>query len=147
MLALPPLPARDVRLALFASGVATADAYRWLADSRPADRAPEPRCLSLGALASWDGVAALAHNDFEGVVLPRHRGAAAALGGMRADRGAAPGRIAMMSGSGATVFAIDDDSRAWDGGGDESGAGPRFVRTRTAAAVARVELLAERGGV
>jgi 4-diphosphocytidyl-2-C-methyl-D-erythritol kinase len=111
MLALPALPARRVVLATFADGVATADAYRWLAASRPEWR-PTPALLEPRALADWDGVAALAANDFEQEVFARRpeiRRARAALAGDpgAGDAGRAP-PMTLMSGSGATVFRIDD---------------------------------------
>lgn len=135
MLALPPLESRDVVLALFDHGVATPDAYRWLAESRVAHPSPEPRLLAVDALASWDAIAAIAENDFERVVLPRHQGAARAHAALRQ----AGHPVVLLSGSGATVFAVDATAAVPPAAGP---AGPqlRYIRTRTAACVAPVEI-------
>ena len=113
MVALPALPARRAVLATFPAGVATADAYGWLAESRPAWR-PMAAMLDPRALASWEGVRALAVNDFEPVVFARRaeigqvRAALAGDPRMReADTDAATA-VTLMSGSGATVFRVDD---------------------------------------
>lgn len=113
MLALPALPARRVVLATFAAGVPTADAYRWLAESR-AEWVPAAAMLDPRELASWDGVRAQAVNDFEPVVFARRP----ELGQVRAALAGDPrareadsteaSAVTLMSGSGATVFRIDD---------------------------------------
>ena len=142
MLALPVLPARPVRLAVFATGVSTADAYAWLAESRGLSPAPDPTLLSIGDFATWDAVAAVAHNDFEAVVIPRHPGVAAVLTRLRGGKGARG--IALMSGSGATIFAIDELASARDEPNAEwfdTSAALRFVTTGTAAAVPPIDLV------
>ena len=113
MLALPALPARRVVLATFPEGVPTADAYRWLAESR-AEWRPTPALVDPRRLASWEGVRSQAVNDFEPVVFA-HR---PELGQVRAtlagdprtrDADAAEAQaVTLMSGSGATLFRIDD---------------------------------------
>ena len=104
MLALPPLPARRVLLAVAGEGVPTADAYRWLAESRGAF-APAPALLDAGDCTTWRGVAAIAANDFEPVVFARAPHVAAAHRALGAH---ADGAVIRMSGSGATVFRADD---------------------------------------
>lgn len=113
MIALPALPSRRVVLATFREGVATADAYRWLAESRGEWR-PSAALLDPRALASWSGVATHAVNDFEPVVFAKRpeigQVRAALAGDPRAkaeDAGGAP-VVTLMSGSGATVFHVDD---------------------------------------
>lgn len=136
MLALPALPPRRAHLACFDEGVHTAEAYRRLAEWRAAHGgdAPRPILWDPARLARWDDVALVATNDFEHVVLPM-REDVAAIRGMFADVGrrldaldvegaflpdeeadavadaaavddgdSAP--IALMSGSGATVFLL-----------------------------------------
>jgi 4-diphosphocytidyl-2-C-methyl-D-erythritol kinase len=113
MLALPALPSRRAVLATFPAGVPTADAYRWLAESRgewrPAAAALDPR-----ELASWEGVRAQAVNDFEPVVFAHRaeigqvRSALAGDPRARAADSAEASAVTLMSGSGATVFRIDD---------------------------------------
>ena len=55
--------------------MATADAYRWLAEARDAgaaNRASEPRLYATASLASWAQVASLAENAFQRPVEARH---------------------------------------------------------------------------
>jgi 4-diphosphocytidyl-2-C-methyl-D-erythritol kinase len=110
LLSLPALPSRRVVLATFPEGVPTADAYRWLAESRP-EWQPSPSLLDPRSLASWDGVAQVAANDFEPVVFahrPEIGQVRAALAGDPRTRPEEDASIALMSGSGATVFRVDD---------------------------------------
>jgi 4-diphosphocytidyl-2-C-methyl-D-erythritol kinase len=113
MLALPALPSRRAVLATFPAGVPTADAYRRLAESRgewqPSAAAMDPR-----ELASWEGVRGQAVNDFEPVVFAHRaeigqvRAAFAGDPRARAADSAEASAVTLMSGSGATVFRIDD---------------------------------------
>jgi 4-diphosphocytidyl-2-C-methyl-D-erythritol kinase len=133
MLALPPLEPRPVLLALADEGVSTPAAFGWLAESR-GGHGPEPRLLASDAVASWDAVARLAENDFERAVFPRHAAAAR----VHAELRASGHPIVLLSGSGATVFAVLAAGAAPEAG--PPGRGVRFVGTRTAARVAPVEL-------
>ncbi|HET7623603.1 MAG TPA: 4-(cytidine 5'-diphospho)-2-C-methyl-D-erythritol kinase [Gemmatimonadaceae bacterium] len=137
MLALPPLPVRDVALVLPDFSVSTAAAYSWLAAARerarPTTSPTSPQLLSLADLATWRSVATLATNDFEPVVSSRHPQIAAIVSSLRAA-GAA---IALMSGSGSTVFGIFDSTAA-------AAALPpaaHVVQTTTLAAVSPVDRL------
>jgi 4-diphosphocytidyl-2-C-methyl-D-erythritol kinase len=110
LLIVPPLPARDVYLVPQAEGVPTADAYRWLAESGGGSAVGSAR-YAVEALSRWDRVTAMAHNDFTAVVAPRHAGVRSALASLSAAVEAARGAgaddaMALMSGSGATCFAI-----------------------------------------
>lgn len=143
LLALPPLPPAHVTLLLPGVGVATADAFRWLAADREADpgtwRAPRPRQLSLDELADWGHLARLAGNDLEGPVAARVP-AVARLRALRAANGGtgvageSGGGIYQMTGSGSTWFALGAATGALEGG-VEPPAGVRTVRTMTAASV------------
>jgi 4-diphosphocytidyl-2-C-methyl-D-erythritol kinase len=125
MLALPPLPARRVHLALFGDGVSTAEAYGALPEQRGASMRPRPILWMPERLARWDDVALVATNDFESVVFPLREDVAAVrdmfdqvtrrvdalhhTDGEPARRDPAGGDtapIALMSGSGATVFLL-----------------------------------------
>jgi 4-diphosphocytidyl-2-C-methyl-D-erythritol kinase len=171
MLALPALPERRVHLACFAEGVPTGDAYAALAEARRQSGArPRPVLWTPSRLTRWDDVALVATNDFEQVVLPMRDDVA----GVRQlfadvarqveelndptgppdpdavpDTPPPPGDrvpIALMSGSGATVFLLTPL------GGVEVGlevAAPsdaagmpavRVVETRTARRVAAVKV-------
>ncbi len=134
LLALPPLPERDVLLVLPSFSVSTAAAYSWLADSRASSTstAPSPQLLSLADLATWHSVASLASNDFEPAVAAHHPEIATTLASLRAS-GAA---ISLMSGSGSTSFGIFDSP-------PEDVAlppGARAVRTWTLPAASPVEV-------
>ena len=138
LVALPALPARDVGLVCFPFGVATRDAYTWLDEAGGANQ-PRGVMIDVESLRSWDGVATLAHNDFESVVAPRFAAIASALRDLRSSAAAErdPSAIALLAGSGATVFII---ARAW-----RSGMFPvhseaaHYVHTRTASCVVDVE--------
>ena len=113
MLELPALPARRAVLATLPQGVPTADAYRWLAESR-AEWQPTAALLDPRRLASWEGVRSHAVNDFEPVVfahrpeLGQVRSALAGDPRTHAGDAAEMSAVTLMSGSGATVFRIDD---------------------------------------
>jgi 4-diphosphocytidyl-2C-methyl-D-erythritol kinase len=80
----------------------TQDAFRRIAEARGGDYRPRSFRLSLDDLATWDGIAAIAANDFglvAGEALPRLGGAIAAL----REEGAL---ISLLAGSGASVFGI-----------------------------------------
>lgn len=111
LLALPPLPPRPVIVAHPGVGMPTAEAFRRIAARRGGGYAPDARALGIDALRDWDSVAALAENDFEVVVaeeIPFIHLATAAL-----RQGGA--RIAMMAGSGSSVFGVFDSEDARDG--------------------------------
>jgi 4-diphosphocytidyl-2-C-methyl-D-erythritol kinase len=112
LLALPPLPPRPVLVAHPGVGMPTPEAFRRLAERRAAAdaSAPEARAIPLEALGSWEGVAALAENDFEAVVAPEIPVLDRALGEMR-DAGAV---VARMAGSGASLFGVFETPEARD---------------------------------
>lgn len=149
MVMLPALPARSCLVFAFEQGVSTVDAYRWLAEA-PADRQP-PVAYVPAQLGDWPTVDALSYNEFERVVLPRHPRIARLLAGLRHPelRGALP--VALMSGSGATVFAFpaveepgipETGLDVLFGLEEESSEGERFhvVETETASVVEPVRL-------
>jgi 4-diphosphocytidyl-2-C-methyl-D-erythritol kinase len=126
MLALPALPQRPVLLVVPPFGIATTEAYGWL-DGAP-ERAPRPALHAADALAHWAGVSALAANDFEPAVFARHPTLSAIADRLRAS-GA---RIALLSGSGSTVFGVFDVPPA---AGTLDRIEGRALSTRTAARV------------
>ncbi|HET7633006.1 MAG TPA: 4-(cytidine 5'-diphospho)-2-C-methyl-D-erythritol kinase [Gemmatimonadaceae bacterium] len=131
MLGLVPLPRRRVQLLVPSFGVSTADAYRWLTESR-APYEPVGSLLPAAALSSWNEVEEVAGNEFEGVVEARHPEIAA----WRRALEKAGARIALLAGSGSTVFGVyDEGARALSAGEVE---GARLVETRTAAHVVPV---------
>lgn len=134
MMALAPLPSRPVAIIVPDFSVSTADAYAWLAASR-AQFAPRARLLSPGALAGWQEVATLASNDFEATVSERHPVIDEITHSLR-ERGS---RMALMSGSGSSVFGVFDtmpDVRTM-----RLPSGCTVLETRTSARVVQVERL------
>jgi 4-diphosphocytidyl-2-C-methyl-D-erythritol kinase len=130
LLAMPPLPAAAMRLAVFGFGVSSAAAYTWVAERRGRSRMPvAARAIEVGTLASWPGVAMEATNDFEEEVTRRHPEIASALAAARSG-GAL---LAQLSGSGATVFAIARPG-ATPGFGDLP-SDARVIETTTAVSV------------
>jgi 4-diphosphocytidyl-2-C-methyl-D-erythritol kinase len=115
---LPDVPPLHVVLVRPPFGVATADAYRWYADDGAAaarqggpDRSSRsPRTTGLLAPqllpVPWRPDPLALRNDLERVVLPRHPGILAAREWLhRAGAG-----VALMAGSGSTVFGLFDDA-------------------------------------
>jgi 4-diphosphocytidyl-2-C-methyl-D-erythritol kinase len=108
MLALPPLPSRGCFLFVFPFRVSTREAYGWLRES--------PESVSPASLYDeksferWDDVALFAHNAFERVVVPRYEPLGETLEGLRSAGGRAMFDLALMSGSGSTVFAIMNEA-------------------------------------
>ncbi|MBW3571515.1 MAG: 4-(cytidine 5'-diphospho)-2-C-methyl-D-erythritol kinase [Gemmatimonadetes bacterium] len=110
LLALPPLPARPVLVAHPGVGMPTAEAFRRIAERRGGGYAPEARSLPLDALREWDGVGALAENDFEQVVAEEIPFIHLAISALR--QGGAS--VAMMAGSGSSVFGVFESEDARD---------------------------------
>lgn len=110
LLALPPLPPRPVLIAHPGEAVSTADAFRAIAACRGGAYVPVATSIPLEALTSWNTVAGLATSDFEPSALASIPRLASALERMR-QAGAA---VALLAGSGASVFGIFDDVRARD---------------------------------
>ena len=101
---IPPLEPRALVLAVPPFAISTADAYAWL----DADRAAQGGTAGRGvaeSLATWEDVGGAAHNDFDPVVSRRY----AAIAAIRNRFRRANARIALLSGSGSTVFAVFDD--------------------------------------
>jgi 4-diphosphocytidyl-2-C-methyl-D-erythritol kinase len=133
LLELRALPARDVLLALPDFGVETKAAFGWYAAANAGRAVSAPAPLSLDNLDRWEKVAALAVNDLEDVVIAHHPSIGACVQSFQA----AGARIARMSGSGSTSFAIFDRRPSEPA----LPAGTRLVQTRTCTSVAQVKLL------
>lgn len=111
LLTLNPPPARPALLVVPEQRIATHDAYSELAHRRTRSSA-EPRATLLDprVLSQWDGIEALAMNDFEPIadrVVP-------ALPALRTSLRAAGASIAQLTGSGSAVFALFQDASARD---------------------------------
>ena len=132
MLDLRPPPRRQVELLVPPFGVSTKWAYDQLAATW-GDMKPRPTVHRVADLSSWDWLDVAAVNDLEPVVTARHPQLASWVIALRA-RGA---RIAMMSGSGSTVFGVFD---RWSDAVSEVSGMVTSLRTRTANRVVGVEL-------
>jgi 4-diphosphocytidyl-2-C-methyl-D-erythritol kinase len=135
ILALRPLPAREVLLALPPFGVNTADAFGWHAETSKGRPLVAPAPMSLDELDRWDAVAKLARNDLEDVVFAKHPEISQCVDSLAA----AGARIARMSGSGSTAFGIFDRRLMKEPTGFPEGT--RLVQTRTSTSVAAVKPL------
>lgn len=102
LLALPPLPPRPLLIVHPGEGVSTAEAFAGVGRARGGAYTPEPVALPLEALGSWEGVCALAGNDFEAPALERIPG----LAGAKREMERAGAGITLLSGSGACLFGL-----------------------------------------
>lgn len=102
LLALPPLPARPVLVVHPGVAMPTGEAFRRVAERRAGRSAPEAFGFGWEAISSWEGVAALAANDFEPVAFEQVPVLAAAKQAML-DAGAT---VSLLSGSGASLFGV-----------------------------------------
>jgi 4-diphosphocytidyl-2-C-methyl-D-erythritol kinase len=95
----------------------TPDAFRALAERRGGGYAPRARSYSLDELTSWESLEALAENDFQPGVEERIPFVGLATAALRR----AGARIALMAGSGSSVFGVFD-------GEDERDAAAELIR-------------------
>lgn len=134
LLPLTPLPPMPVTLVAFREGVHTGRAYGAFAAAREA-RGTGVRAAAYAADAfeSWASLCALAVNDFEQVVPAMHAGVAQVLPELRrltdAVRASGHAACALLSGSGATCFALHPESTLVVPAIPD---GARLVRTMTA---------------
>lgn len=148
LLSLPPLPSRPVILVLPDEGVETAGAYARLAEARgagsdgPAEHAGGT-LLSPEELESWEGVAALAANDFHATVFADR----AELARLHEILLGTKPLLTLLAGSGAALFAAYPGRDEADAGRDAASSwaeaeGGRVIVTRTLDALPAME---ERG--
>jgi 4-diphosphocytidyl-2-C-methyl-D-erythritol kinase len=110
MLALPPLPQRDVLLVIPRFPVLTADAYAWLDEDREASggtgeyETADLLLTSEHVLGSWHALANLSRNSFAKSVAARHPEIHHLLEGLKKTRPL----LSSMSGSGSALFGVYD---------------------------------------
>lgn len=131
------LPARPVIVVIPPFGVATADAYRWVDEDQAGTLIDS--LASVGAAEGvagdpWSATIDASHNDFQRPVERRHPVLARVRHALR-EAGA---DIALLSGSGSTVFGV---FRERVGRFDMLPEEMRVVATRTSASVVQVEVL------
>jgi 4-diphosphocytidyl-2-C-methyl-D-erythritol kinase len=134
-----PLPARHVLLVVPDFAISTADAYRWLDESRPNIPAPEELqtwLVPMSALTSWELLSEtpLHTNDFEPIVERQHP----ALLQFRERLSSRGAQIAHLAGSGSAVFGVFDGAPP---SARDLGVGALVIPTRTSSRVVQVEVL------
>lgn len=111
LLSLPPLPVRPVLIAHPGVAVPTGEAFRRLAEMRGEGSGAGPQALDLSVLRSWASIAELATNDFEFPAFEQIPRLAAAKERLLA----AGAEVALLAGSGASVFGIFADASGMEG--------------------------------
>jgi len=140
MLAIDPLPPRDIQLFFPPFGINTGEAYALLDAERGSYTGEGPQ-LTAEMFGDWDSAAMHSVNDFEAVIRPRWPAIDALLA-----RGERYGLFYRMSGSGSTVFKVTGvNMRPLDSEAEipllEIPGGTRRIVTRNAGSVVPVELL------
>ena len=131
LMPLPPLPPRPVLVAHPGQAMPTADAFAEIARLRGGVHHPRSVLIDPADLRSWAGAASIAMNEFEPVVADRISGV---RGGIEAMRSAGE-RIALLAGSGSSVFGIFDTAAERDSAAPAVHAlGLRLWRAETLAA-------------
>ena len=140
MAALPALPSSAVWLLVPDHAVNTAEAYRWLDEAgRPAG----PSLISGAELGTWEGVAAVAVNDFEEVVgerVPRIGRLLERLRSAELRTLLGPGSSVLMTGSGSTIAVVSGQPRPLHLDALPSFAGVTLIETETSTFVEPVVL-------
>jgi len=105
------VPARPMLLVVPDARISTAEAYGWWDEEYDEDSGDtELNALTESSVADWDTLVALAENDFEPVIYARDP----ALASMRQALGATEPDIALLSGSGSSLFAVYDSETRRD---------------------------------
>ena len=102
LLALPPLPPRPVLVAHPGVAMPTGQAFQRIAELRGGGYNPPAFALDAAALSSWETIAGVAENDFEHAAEER----LPTIGAARAAMVAAGAEIALLAGSGSSVFGV-----------------------------------------
>lgn len=133
LMPLPTLPSRHAVVVTPDHGVATAEAYGWVAEAR---QGFSPTAFIIDALAApqWDKMAAIATNDFDAVVFNRFPELRKAAASMRQNKAL----ISMLAGSGSSVIGIFDDRQDAENALTATGMNGRITRTSTAVAPVQI---------
>ncbi|HET7322392.1 MAG TPA: 4-(cytidine 5'-diphospho)-2-C-methyl-D-erythritol kinase [Longimicrobiaceae bacterium] len=110
LLALPPLPSRPVLVAHPGVAMPTGSAFQRLAELRGGAFRPPAVAIPSDALSDWDRLSPFAVNDFEPAADERLPQLATARQALR-EAGAG---MALLAGSGASVFGVFHDAGARD---------------------------------
>jgi 4-diphosphocytidyl-2-C-methyl-D-erythritol kinase len=141
MTGLPALPPRDVYLVVPPFGVSTSGAYATL-DSVRGEGYRRPPEFTTEMFRNWQDAARNSVNDFEDIVRVRfeEHGLGKLLG---PNRNRAGDLFVRMTGSGSTVFIVEDATPMHKSGSSLAALsrGARIITTRTATSVVPVEVL------
>lgn len=129
LMPLPTLPWHPIVIVTPAKGIATADAYGWVAESRMGFT-PTAFIIDAVAVRDWTRMAEIATNDFDSVVFTRFPDLGKAAACMRQH--GAP--ISILAGSGSSVIGIFEDQRAAEKALTASGMKGLISRTSTSVA-------------
>jgi 4-diphosphocytidyl-2-C-methyl-D-erythritol kinase len=133
LMPLPTLPWHPVVIITPNAGIATADAYSWVAESRMGFAATA-FVIEAASVRDWTRMASIATNDFDPVVFSRFPDLAKAAAGLR-HHGAI---ISILAGSGSSVVGVfDQQAQAEQALADSPIPG---ILTRTATSVDNVTL-------
>lgn len=129
--ALPALPRKPLLIVAPHFAISTAEAYRWLDEEGAFS---EPGTLAVNAISDWNVVAKNAHNDFERVVFAKHP----PLADIKSELLNSGALLALLSGSGSTLFAVYASEAERDGAaerlaGTVRGSGASLISTYSAA--------------
>jgi len=133
LMPLPTLPMRHVVIVTPDHGIATAEAYQWVAESRMGF-SPTAFIIDAAAPCEWPRMASIATNDFDAVVFNRFPELRKAAASMR-QNGAI---ICMLAGSGSSVIGIFEEHQ--DAENALTATGMTGLITRTSMSVAPIEI-------
>ncbi|MBV9772484.1 MAG: 4-(cytidine 5'-diphospho)-2-C-methyl-D-erythritol kinase [Gemmatimonadetes bacterium] len=137
LLALPPLSVRPVLVVHPGVDMPTGEAFRRVAERRAVRTTPEACSFGLEALSGWDGVAALADNDFEPGAFEQVPVLAEAKWAM-VEAGA---EVSLLSGSGASLYGVFATEAEREAAAERiTGLGPAVWRAETLASMPPVRV-------
>lgn len=134
LMPLPTLPWHPLVIITPSKGIATADAYGWVAESRM-EFAPTAFIIDAAAVRDWTRMATIAKNDFDAVVFSRFPELGKAAASLR-QHGAL---ISMLAGSGSSVIGVFEDQAVAEKALAESP--EKGLMSRTSTQVAPVQIV------
>lgn len=130
---LPTLPWHPIVIITPSKGIATADAYGWVAESREGF-SPTAFVIDASAVRDWKRMAAIATNDFDSVVFHRFPD----LGKVQSSMRQSGALISILAGSGSSVVGVFEEQREAEKA--LTATGMKGIVTRTSTLVAPVEV-------
>jgi 4-diphosphocytidyl-2-C-methyl-D-erythritol kinase len=133
LMPLPTLARSPIVIITPSKGIATADAYSWVAESRMGF-SPTAFIIDAAAVRDWTRMASIATNDFDSVVFTKFPDLGRAAASLR-QHGAL---ISILAGSGSSVIGIFDDQKKAEQALRDSPI--KGLLTKTSTTVASVQL-------